>query len=133
MHVGQVGLEQPKVGGELVVKPLQEDILGSEPDQYIVRGFNCIRVATFEDGVNQFASLCSSLCALNFIQQCMKLTVQLHSGLVWFSLTLYLFFIVTLSACADPEWVEVTSSSLPLVYVTCMVRQCFHTSHKFFL
>jgi hypothetical protein len=68
MHVGQVGLEQPEIGGELVVKPLQVDILGSEPDQYIVRGFNCIRVATFEDGVNQFAGLCCSLCTFNFIE-----------------------------------------------------------------
>ena len=76
--------------------------------------------------MNQFAGLCSSLCALNFIQQCMKLTVQVHSGIVRFSLTLYLFFvIVTLFACADPEWVEFTSYSLPLVYVTCMVRSAF--------
>ena len=47
MRVGQVGLEEPKVGGDMVVKPLQVDILGPEPDQYIVRGFNCIRVTTF--------------------------------------------------------------------------------------
>ena len=57
IHVGQVGLEQHKIGGELVVKPLQIDILGPEPDQYIVRGFNCIRVTTFEDRVNQFTGL----------------------------------------------------------------------------
>ena len=59
MHVGQVGLEQPEIGGELVVKPLQVDILGPESDKYVVRGFDCIRVATFEDGENQFAGLCS--------------------------------------------------------------------------
>ena len=65
MHVGQVGLEQPEIGGELVVKPLQVDILGPESDKHIVRGFDCIRVTTFEDGVNQFAGVCRSLRALN--------------------------------------------------------------------
>ena len=42
MHEAKVGLEQPKIGGEFVVKPLQVEILGSELDQYIVRGFKCI-------------------------------------------------------------------------------------------
>ena len=99
MHVGQVGLEEPEIGGELVVKPLQVDILGPESDKYIVRGFDCIRVATFEDGVNhaqQFAGLCSPLCTFNFVQQCMKITIQLHSGFVRFSLTLYLFLVPAL-------------------------------------
>ena len=87
MHVGQVGLGQPEICGQLVVKPLRVDILGPESDKCIVRGFDCIRVATFEDGVNQFAGLCSPLCTFNFLQQCMKITIQLHSGFVRLSLS----------------------------------------------
>ena len=48
MHVSYIGLKQSKIGGELVMKPLQEDIFGPEPDQYVVRGFNCIRVTTLK-------------------------------------------------------------------------------------
>ena len=114
------------------MKPLQVDIFGSEPDEYIVRCFDSIIVATFEDGVNQFAGLCSSLCALNLVQG-MKFTVQTHFRFVWFSLTLYLFFVTALFTRADPRWVEVAPSSLPLVYVSCMFGQRFQAFHKFLL
>ena len=64
-------------------------------------------MTTFEDGVKQ---LCCSLCTFDFLEKGMKLTVQLYSGLVWFPLTFYSFFVVTPFACAHPEWVEVTPS-----------------------
>ena len=79
MHVSHIGLKQSKIGGEL---PLQEDMFGPEPNQYVVRGFNCIRVTTFKDGVNQFAGLCGPLRTFNFVQQTMEFTIQPKPSLV---------------------------------------------------
>ena len=60
--------------------------------------------------MNQVTGLCCSLCTFGFIEEGMKFTVQLHSGLVWFPFTFYFFFVVTLFARAHLEWVEVTPS-----------------------
>ena len=68
-----------------------------KPDQYIVRGFGGIGVTTFEDRVNQFAGLCSSLCTLNFVQKCMKFTILVLYGFP----SLYLFVVTTLFAGAN--------------------------------
>ena len=52
------------------------------------------------------------------------------SLVVWLSCTLYVFLILTF---ANMKGVKVTPSPLPLMYITCMLRQCFHMLYKFLL
>ena len=93
MHVSHIGLKQSKIGGEMVMKPLPRGILGPKPDQYVMRGFNCIGVTPFENGVNQFAGLCGPLHTFDFVQQSMEFTIQPKPSLVWLARTIHVFLI----------------------------------------
>ena len=86
---------------------------------------------------------CTSECKLptadekQRVVDCASLSISYSSACnpatFWFSLTLYLFLVPALFARAHPKRVEVTPSSLPLVNVTYMFRECFQAFHKFLL
>ena len=80
-------------------------------------------MTSFEDGVNQLTSLPSSLVTLKLINQSVKLAFEFHSRFILFSFARQLVCVLTSAACARVQRVEVTLTSIPLVFIACMLGQ----------
>ena len=77
-----VGLQQPKVCGHVIVKPLEENMFLSEPND-VVRTLQPVRVSSFQGRVDKLVRHYSSNVTLDFVHQQVEGATQHFSCLPW--------------------------------------------------